>query len=316
MAIHAVSQSDRGIACLVSESLGEIASRYSEYKHRLPDHWFEMGTGLRSAPEIVVLESSVVTRMEQQHCWLEWMILRQMSTIYGASLNTMHDVARHVSIDARKVGMVSMKINDAAAAGLTVRNFNSFLRAAINRRDVRSAYNVFDQYRDLAESALPSPLADLTVDIAEHMGFYGRLANMSELPFVTETAAFDLERLCERAHMANYANTGLILRSLLDVDKRPESREEEASLRGVRKAQTKLATFFLAEGATEMAQEIAEDMINEPRWRLHLIREELASATNPEYREVIDRGQNFDYMSARRCAQLDRFFEMISDARS
>jgi hypothetical protein len=57
-------------------------------------------------------------------------------------------------------------------------------------------------------------------------------------------------------------------------------------------------------------------MVNEPQWRLDLIREELASATNPEYREIIDRGQNFDYMSPRRCAELDRFFEMVADARS
>lgn len=316
VAIHAVSQSDRGIACLVSESLGEIADSYSNHKSRLPEHWFELGKELRAAPEIVVLESSVVTRMQHQHCWLEWMILRQMSTIYGASLNTMHDVARHVSIDAHKVAAAAMRISDSAAAGLAVRNFNSFLRAAINRRDVRTAYNVFDQYRDLAESALSSQLETITYEVADHMGFYGRLANMSGLPFVTETAAFDLARLCERAHRANYGSTGLILSSLLDVDKRPESREEEASLRGVRKAQTKLATFFLAEGALESAQLIAEDMVNEPQWRLDLIREELASATNPEYREIIDRGQNFDYMSPRRCAELDRFFEMVADARS
>ena len=79
-------------------------------------------------------------------------------------------------------------------------------------------------------------------------------------------------------------------------------------LRGVRKAQVKLATFYLSSGAEPYARQIAADMKDEPASRLTSIRDELLGVTTPDFWEVIDRGTNFDYLDEGRRGKLDEFF--------
>ena len=79
-------------------------------------------------------------------------------------------------------------------------------------------------------------------------------------------------------------------------------------MRGVRKAQVKLATYYLIHDETELARRIFEDMRREPPFRLQSIRDELESIVVPEYWEVSDRGINFDYLPPDRRAKLESFF--------
>ncbi|MEY4577617.1 MAG: hypothetical protein RL701_2320, partial [Pseudomonadota bacterium] len=50
---------------------------------------------------------------------------------------------------------------------------------------------------------------------------------------------------------------------------------QEQGLRGVRKAQVKLATFFLLRNEQRLARQVYSDMANENLERLALIRDEL-----------------------------------------
>jgi hypothetical protein len=79
-------------------------------------------------------------------------------------------------------------------------------------------------------------------------------------------------------------------------------------LRGVRKAQAKLATFYLVSGADEPARRIYLDMKEERADRLRSIRDELLAIKAKDFWEVIDRGTNFDYLDDARKAQLKVFF--------
>ena len=54
-----------------------------------------------------------------------------------------------------------------------------------------------------------------------------------------------------------------LLDLFLQVDREPESPEQEERLRGVRRAQVQLATFFLARGDEPHARRIFEDMKDE-----------------------------------------------------
>ena len=95
----------------------------------------------------------------------------------------------------------------------------------------------------------------------------------------------------------------------LEVDKEAEADHElEASLRGVRKAQIKLATCYLTSGARKLARTIFEDMKNELPVRMRSIRRELESIDSPDFWEISDRGVNFDYLDPDRRAVLDEFF--------
>ncbi len=76
----------------------------------------------------------------------------------------------------------------------------------------------------------------------------------------------------------------------------------------MRKAQAKLASFYLASGETARAQTIYEDMKNESPERLRSIRDEMLAITSKDFWEVVDRGTNFDYVSDARKEKLRQFF--------
>jgi hypothetical protein len=129
-----------------------------------------------------------------------------------------------------------------------------------------------------------------------------------DLGFVTETVAYDLAARSERAFAKQSSAHDGVLRMLLELDKEPESQAQERMLRGVRKAQAKLASYYLQAGAEEPARRIYADMRDERPERLRSIRDELLSIEAKDFWEVIDRGTNFDYVDGARKAQLKIFF--------
>jgi hypothetical protein len=196
-----------------------------------------------------------------------------------------------------------------------VKFFNTFLRATVNGGDVRTAYNVLNQYRLLAESALRGGLSELAIEAARRFQYYGQLGFSQGLAFILETAAYDLCTLNELAFDIDAPAKRELLSIFLEVDKEAEEGHAlEASLRGVRKAQVKLATYYLTHGAEDMARAIFEDMKGELPARLASIREELAGITSKDFWEVSDRGGNFDYLEPTRRAQLDRFFGWFAES--
>ena len=77
---------------------------------------------------------------------------------------------------------------------------------------------------------------------------------------------------------------------------------------GVRKAQVKLAAYYLSQGDEEKARLICADVEGEPSDRLLQIRKQLEGVTSKDFWEIIDRGTNFDYLEPSRKARLDDFF--------
>ena len=128
------------------------------------------------------------------------------------------------------------------------------------------------------------------------------------LGFVTETAAYDLCGMCEVASDAGAACHDRLLALFLEIDKEPETTADERALRGVRKAQVKLATHYLVRGMESRARAIWRDMAMESPERLRSIRDELLSVTAKDFWEVVDRGTNFDYLDPPRKDRLREFF--------
>ena len=104
-----------------------------------------------------------------------------------------------------------------------------------------------------------------------------------------------------------------LLRTFLEVDKEAETKAQEKTLRGVRKAQVKLATYYLAKGDLPAAREIHDDMKNERPERLASIRDEILSIDTKDFWEIIDRGANFDYLPPDQRAKMAEFFSWFGD---
>ena len=96
-----------------------------------------------------------------------------------------------VTIHTRNIAVQAAEMKQEHTMRLAVRFMNTFLRVAINKRDVRTAYNLFNEHRALAESVMLAGEHELTEEIAERFKFYGQVAFSSALPFILETAAYD-----------------------------------------------------------------------------------------------------------------------------
>jgi len=311
IAVNALSQKDKVIASDAIRALREVLVKYLPEKQRLPAAWFEIGRALRDNPDFVALAAGSLDDMARDRTWLEWKGLRQLRTVFTEAQNGLPEMAHVVAIETRYVGEAALEARDGNVAALAVKFMNTYLRAAVNARDVRTAYNVLNQYRQLAEATLRAgdgPSLERLVEISLHFKYYAQLAQRQGLGFVAETAAYDLSALCELACEGSSPVHDRLLATLLDIDKEAEDVTQERALRGIRKAQAKLAAYYLLRRMTEPAQRIFADMALETAERLRSIRDELLSITTKDFWEVTDRGTNFDYVDEPRKARLREFF--------
>jgi hypothetical protein len=296
-----------------------VVVSYLPRKAALDPAWFAIGPGLLRTPDFVALAPQSIADLGQQRVWLEWKALRQFREVFAESLKSMPEMAHVVAIEARYVGEGALACADSAGLQTTIKFLNTFLRLALNARDVRSAYNVLNQYRQLADSMMAAgsggggAITAALIDIAGYFKYYARLAQGMGLPFVAETAAYDLCALCELASDRGAPCHDRLLATLLEIDKEAEDTAQEKALRGVRKAQVKLATHYLQRGMIQHARTIFADMAGESLERLRSIRDELLAVTSKDFWEVVDRGTNFDYLDEARKEKLREFFGWFRD---
>jgi hypothetical protein len=308
IAINALSQKDKAIASGAVDALKDLLAAYLEKKHVIVAEWFTISAQVRRNPDFVALAKESVDDLAEKRVWLEWKVLRQYQSIYNEALGEMPDIDHLIAINTRYVGEAALLAKDSEALTLAVKFFNTFLRATLNRQEVRTAYNVLNQYRQLAERALEMGHDSLVGEVAFYLKYYGQLAHGMDLGFVTETVAYDLAALCERAFDKRAPSHDGVLTTLLELDKEAENQAQETMLRGVRKAQAKLASFYLEKREESAARRIFADMRDERPERLRSIRDELLRIESKDFWEVIDRGTNFDYVDGARKTKLKEFF--------
>ena len=314
IAMNALAQKEKTIATDATVALRTVLVDYLPEKQGLPAAWFGLGRALRGHPDFVAMAPESLDELAHDRTWLEWMGLRQIREVFGEALKTLPEMTHVVAIDTRYVGEAAIDARDRQVLALTVKFMNTYLRAALNARDVRTCYNVLHQYRQLAEAMVRAPapvepwLTATLEEVAGYFKYYAQLAHGQGLGFVTETAAYDLCTLCELASALAAPSHGRLLAIFLEIDKEAETTAEEKALRGVRKAQAKLATFYLQRGEAAHARAIYEDMAQESPERLRSIRDELLAITSKHFWEIIDRGTNFDYIDDARKEKLREFF--------
>ena len=309
---NSISGKDKIIASRAVDAIKDFVVGYLAVKNRADPRWFQIGDGIRDNPDFVAMDPESLRELEADRTWLEWKALRQYLGIYAEAQGDMPDINYLIAIDTRYVGEAALARGDRAVVELAFRFMNSYLRAALNARAVRTAYNVMNQYRLLVESMIRGAADDMALEGVRHMIYYGRTSYDMQLGFVTETVAYDVSALCEFAHTQN--GIGLderMLAMFLELDQPLRLKRQESGLQGIRKAQIKLACYYLASGADDRAVRIAADMAGEDRDRLRAIREQLSRVESKEFWEIIDRGRNVEYMPPRQKDQMGRFFAML-----
>jgi quinoprotein glucose dehydrogenase len=307
IARSAREQNDRSISMAAASALAGLVRDYLPIRDALPESWFEIEGALDDDPDFVSMAPTTVAEIREERIWLETKVLRQYYALFGESLIDARDVAYLIALETRRLGGEAIGKHPALLS-LVIRFFNSYLRAAVNARDLRTAYYVLDQYRLLGEATLEAGERARTLEIADHMRYYGQLAYGMGQSFLLEAVAYDLARLVERAVEAGRPESNALLDLFLQVDREPESPEQEERLRGVRRAQVQLAAFFLARDDETSARRIFSDMEDERTERLVAVRDELLAEERAQYWEFTDRGVNFSYLPPEQRAHLGRFF--------
>ncbi len=308
VALNTIQNKDKIIASRSVDALRQLAVEYLGRKGDLPQEWFDIGGKIAADPDFVAVTEDKRVEMSREHTWFEYKVLRQYQMIYSEALNRMRDINYLVAIDTRYIGEAALEADDLRVLELSIKFFNTYMRATLNARDVRTAYNIMNQYRILTEEIIRADRAEVAEEVGSYFKYYGQLAFGMKLSFVTECVAYDLCTLVETAHQLGSPAMDKLLKILLEVDKEAEAEVQETSLRGVRKAQIKLATYFLLAGEQERAREIYRDMQDERPDRLRSIRSELLAIDSKDFWEIIDRGENFDYLPPERKKQLQVFF--------
>jgi hypothetical protein len=317
--LNAVQQKDKNIASLAVDSMCTFGVSYGDTKAGMVKAWHKIAEWNRQSPDFVSLSDDAVVDLGDRGTWLEWKILRQYQMLFNEGLGSLKDLCYLIAINTRRLGEAAAARGDLHALDLTIKFFNTYLRATVNATDIRTAYNILHQYRQLGEAALarqpgelpPGDVAALEergLEIAKFMRYYSGISFQRGMSFITEVIAHDVGTLCAHAFFADSVHHDEILATFLKVDETAESREQETTLRGVRRAQVKLAATYLHHGAVSQAEAIQRDMKDEPAGRLRSIWNELAQLRSREFWEVNDRGSNFDYLTQEQKAQLPRFF--------
>jgi hypothetical protein len=305
---NSISGKDKIIASGAVDALKDFALEYQKSKARAGEQWFRIGPGIRENPDFVAMDPESLHDLERRRTWVEWKVMRQYLGIYNESLAAMRDINYLVAIDTRYIGEAAAQAHDGELIELVFRFMNSYLRATLNARDVRTAYNVLNQYRLLVEAMLRHGNGKAALEGVRHMTYYGHVSFDMKLTFVTETVAYDVSALCQAACEQNSPEEDEMLSQFLELDRPLRTSAQESALLGVRKAQVKLAAYYLMKGLEEKARLISGDMEHEPPARLLSIRQALESVTSKDFWEIIDRGRNFEYMPPGQRACLTTFF--------
>lgn len=313
VALNAIEQKDKGIASKTVDSIGELVVAYVPHKDDLDSRWFQIRGQLAMDPDFVSMNSAALAKLSSTRTWLEYKALRQFLMVYREALTAMPDLITRIAIDTRYIGQAAIAAGDRPALDVVVKFFNTYMRRALNAKEIAAAYNNLNQYRYLAEELLKAGWSEQVLEIARYFKYYAQTAHAMKLAFLTETVAFDLCVLNELAYDLRAPARDELLRVFLEVDKEAEVEQQESSLRGVRKAQVKLATYYLQRGEQSLARKIYRDLRDERPDRLRSIKAELLAVTNNEFWEINDRGGVFEYIEPERRQYLHRFFEWFPE---
>ena len=300
IAIRSVDRADRNTAIESVLSLERVARTYWTFKSQLPVPWFEAEPGF-----FLGFGSRAVTEFTAAGIWAEMKIFSQLRQVISAAVPRMHDLVSAIAKTSRKLGLDDTVSSDEALRNMVVDYFNTFIRLAIIRKDDRSVFTLFDQYRMLAE-ALNSTHPVLVQEIAYYFEYYGQVARDSGLPFLVSAIAHDLGLLVQSAFQSWAPNRQTLLERFLNYDLKTK-----LPLPGVKKAHAILASYLMLNNQVEQVALIRASFQGLNREMIKEIGDELLQITRQDYWEVNERRINMDYVPDIQREQLRQFFESL-----
>jgi Predicted membrane protein (DUF2254) len=304
--VRSIERLDRSTAFETVAALRRALDDYWTVKDRLPEAWFAAEpSSFRGVSKQALAEMSGSRR------WFEMKALEQLREMLSAASPRVHDVVGAIAAALNDLGLSEEARKDPYLEELAVEYFNTFLRLTLNRRDARSAFVLFEHYRNYAEG-LCDHRPELALEVAYYFQYYAQVARAQGMSFVIEVAAHDLGRLVRFAWDNELPNRDKLLERFLAFDRDYEG----APLPGLNKAQAILGGYFLLSGRSDQARQVARSLQGLPPAFLDTIRDDLAHVRRERYWEVNDRRINLDYVSEEHRTRIAEFFASLEPLRS
>jgi hypothetical protein len=299
--IRSVDRVDRNTAIEGIFSLERALRAYWAMKDSLAPEWF-----VADQDFFLGYSSGAVADMTASRSWVEMKVLGQFLQVMSAAIPRIPELTSTIAKSLRKLGLETAARRDPALRELVAEYFNTFVRLALTRRDARSVFTVFNEYRLFAEDINGEHPA-LGDEVAYYFQYYAQIARDNGLTFIVESVAHDLGDLVRAAWRADAPNRQKLLERFLEYDAHVRQ-----PLPGVKKAQAILASYFLVSGQAEAASAIRAHFAHlEPAF-VQRLRDELLRITREKYWEINERRMNIDYVPDAQRAKLQEFFESLS----
>lgn len=301
--IKTIDRADRSVALEGIWSLKRILDHYFGLKPKMDDAWFHV-----DHKDFVGMSHSAIELINERRTWMEMQLLTQLLLSFQHALAKAPDAISAISNVNRVVATRAAAQGDEHVVALSIRFFNSFLREALNARDVRAVYDVLYQYRRLAKDL--GEEHDAVRRISKHFVTYAEVARSADCPFVGDVATFDLFELMVEAYGAKNPRAGEILEDLLGM---PHERGGEVLPLRV-EAKLFAAGYFRESEMEDELSQVADCLSTVPLEALSVALANILGVEERAYWEITDRGQNMEWAPEARRQHITAFVESLADS--
>ena len=311
IAFGSVQLGDMPVCVLSIEVMGDFLSReYLPVKKNLNPEWFKVGHA-----ELSGASDQIIAEVNRAGTWFAYVVMSSFVDMIGLTPVHRKEAVHAIAVATRKIGLAAIDVGDSEVAELSLRFFNTHLRAAINRSAPTFASGIMNEYRRFAIGALEWR-RDLAVEAAAHLLRYGRHFDDAGMPAIFGAAAEDVADLAIEARVrdpqVSFRLAQLLVRNLLDLI--PNARP--IGLNGLFKGVAKLTCWAMASDEKDIAHVLVEGIAAAPPDFVDAALSRMESTQNGLFWEVNERVISFDWVEQSLRDQIPRLRTALGRAKA
>ena len=298
--VKSLDRTDRDIALEGIWIFKRLLDYHGAAKSKMPAGWYVVDRA-----DFVGLSDEAIANVQEEKVFFERKVLQQLFFAYTHAIGKTADVVSSISDANRVVAEHAARRGDEPALALSLRYFNNYLRESVRVKHVRSIYDVFLQYRLLAEHLHDRP--DVMRGVARNLAAYALDARAHGLPSVPSFAAFDLGAIAIDAYEAANETVGDdVLASVLTIEPTALTSDEM-----IIQARLKLGASLLRLGKDSAADRVKRSLKDIPSELLTRCTSEVLEAPRA-FHEVTDRQVDLRWTPKSEHEYVTRFAELCA----
>jgi hypothetical protein len=325
-ALHALNHQDISLALYATDAMCSSTIVYGENKALMPVDWHKVSESTRSSSDFFTLSERAIDGLQERKTWFEFKVLKQYQCLFEKSLASFRALGFRVCVDTREIAESAGLHGDLDTFDLCCKFMNTFIRKAVNSKDINMVCGCLHQYRQMAEFLLiqrgmlmgekglsDSQITERPLHILKCMRYYAHLCIDRDLGFVAKVATFDMSIIVKRALNKTVEGSERFLDVLVSMSAR--NNITKLTLQGIRQTQVTFATDLLLAGDTKNAKCIYKCMEDDATEVLQGVYNDLKYVEEQDFWEVSERNTNIDFITEEQKKELETFFRWFPSSK-